>query len=84
MAGLKNRIETIEERLRLERDSPSYEDDCSACAWFADALEVLDSDKELEPKDRVIWDDIFINGTDATLAWKKGQASPEIAEAIQL
>jgi hypothetical protein len=74
MAGFKNRLESIEERLRLERDSPSYEDDCSACAWFADILLALDSGGELPPKDQAIWNDIFENRVNATKAWKKGQA----------
>jgi len=83
MSDIQNRLKKIEAQLYLEQNTPTFEEDCAACAWYADALEVLDSDGELEPKDKAIWDDIFINKMDATLAWKKGQASQQ-AEAIQL
>lgn len=71
MNELKRRLARLEARIGASPNS--FEDDCAACAWFADALETRDSDKELAPKDKAIWDDIFINRIDSTKAWKKWQ-----------
>lgn len=75
MADIKRRIKKIEARLKVEQGRTSFEDDCAACSWFADALETLDSDGELAPVDAAIWKDIFENGMDGTKAWKKWQTT---------
>jgi len=72
MADLKKRIDRIETRLQLDRDTLTFEDDCAACTWYADALRTLDGGGELAPADAAIWGDIFERGVDATRAWKNG------------
>jgi len=78
MADIKRRIEKLEARLKLEQGRPSFEDDCAACSWYADALEALDGGGELAPRDKAIWDDIFTNGIDSTKAWKKWQTTNDV------
>ena len=73
MADLKRRIERIEARLHAGQDEPPAADHCAACAWYADALRTLAEGGELAPRNKAIWDDIFINGMDSTKAWKKWQ-----------
>ena len=73
MQDLKKRIERIEGRLQIKREASTFEDDCDACAWYADALEILDGGGDLAPQDQAIWNDIFENGIDATKAWKNGR-----------
>jgi len=73
MNDFNKRIGRIEAQLQLDREAPTFKDDCAACTWYADALRTLDGGGELVPRDKAIWDDIFTNGMDSTKAWKKWQ-----------
>ena len=75
MGDVKKRIERIEAQLRSDRDQLTEEDNCAACAWYADALLTLDSGEELAPLDAAIWNDIFENKMDGVKAWKKWQTT---------
>lgn len=75
MGDYRKRIGRIESMIQLDREAVTEADNCAACAWYADALEALDSGEELAPIDAAIWNDIFENGMDGVKAWKKWQTT---------